>query len=248
MTITIDTVRQTLELVDDDGTSQSLNLYGQEAFRLLSPLWLKTGWALKYSYDFTWLGRPVIQLPQDLVRVQEVIWRTKPTVIIETGVAHGGSAVFYAGLLQVLGRGRVIAIDIEIRPHNRQAIQEHPLAHRITLIERSSTDPSTLSEVRSGLRPDDTVLVVLDSCHTKDHVLRELELYGPLVTTGNYVIATDGVMHDLHDVPGGRPEWRSDNPCAAVQEFLVSHPEFEVDPKPTRSGVTYWPDAYLRRR
>jgi cephalosporin hydroxylase len=231
-----------------DDESCSFPLYTPEAFQAISQLWIKAGWATKYSYNFSWLGRPVIQLPEDLVMVQELIYKVQPEVIIETGLAHGGSSVFYASLLEVLGRGRVISIDIEIRPHNRKAIEAHPLKKRITLIERSSVAPETLEEVRDLVPPNEKVMVILDSNHTKEHVLRELGLYGPLVTSGSYVVAADGIMEDLIDVPGGKAEWMRDNPKAAVHEFLAAHPEFELDSEPSRLGVTYWPEAYLRRK
>jgi cephalosporin hydroxylase len=194
------------------------------------------------------MGRPVIQLPEDLLMVQELIHKVQPQVIIETGLAHGGSSVFYASLLEVLGKGRVISIDIEIRPHNRKAIEAHPLKKRITLIERSSLAPETLEEVRKLVSPNEKVMVVLDSNHTKEHVRKELELYGPFVTSGSYIVAADGIMEDLIDVPGGKAEWARDNPKAAVLEFLAAHPEFELDSEPARLGVTYWPDGYLRRK
>jgi len=246
--MTADLVSQTLSLTYEEGASPILPLYSEEAFQAISRLWVKAGWALRYSYNFSWMGRPVIQLPQDLVMVQEVIHRVRPDVIIETGVARGGSTVFYASLFEVLGRGRLISVDIEIRPHNRKALEEHPLKKRITLIERSSIAPETLQEVRRLIAPEEKVMVILDSNHSRDHVYKELELYGPLVTPGSYIVAGDGIMEDLFDVPGGKPEWTSDNPKAAIHEFLASHPEFAADPEPTCSGVTYWPDAYLRRK
>lgn len=247
--LTADLVSQTLFVTYADGESRFLPLYEAEAFQAISGLWLKAGWASKYSYNFSWLGRTVVQLPEDLMMIQEVVYRVRPTVIVETGVAHGGGTVFYASLQELLGApGRVIGIDIEIRPHNRQALERHPLRKRIILIERSSTAPETLQEVRKLIQADDHVLVVLDSNHCKAHVLRELELYGPLVSPGSYIVATDGNMEDLHDVPGGKQEWLSDNPKAAVHDFLTSHPEFEIDPEPTRLGITYWPDAYLKRK
>jgi cephalosporin hydroxylase len=248
MVITIDTAKNTLDTLEEDGTARSFSLYTQESFRIMSQLWLKTGWAQKYSYNFTWLGRPVIQLPEDLIRIQEVIWRVKPDVIVETGVAHGGSSVFFASLFQLLGRGRVISVDIEIRPHNRKALEEHPLGKRITLIEGSSIAAEIAQQVRGLIAPREKAMVILDSNHSKDHVRRELELYGPLVSPGSYIVAADGNMDDLHDVPGGRPEWLTDNPKAAIHEFLAAHPEFEIDPEPTRLGITYWPDGYLRRK
>jgi len=243
-----DLMSQTLSVTYADNEARTLPLYSPEAFQVISRLWIKTGWAAKYSYNFSWMGRPVIQLPEDLLMVQELFYKVQPHVIIETGLAHGGSSVFYASLMEILGRGRVISIDIEIRPHNRRAIEAHPLKKRITLIERSSVEPQTAEEVRNLLAPDEKVMVILDSNHTKEHVLKELELYAPLVTSGSYIVAADGVMEDLHDVPRGKAEWTRDNPKAAVHEFLASHPEFELDPEPSRLGVTYWPDAYLRRK
>jgi len=246
--LTADLVSQALSVTYDDNESRTLPLYSREAFQAISRLWIKTGWAVKYSYNFTWMGRPVIQLPEDLVTVQELICKVAPEVIIETGVAHGGSSVFYASLLEVLGRGRVISIDIEIRAHNRKAIEAHPLKKRITLIERSSVAPETLQEVRNLLSPNEKVMVVLDSNHSKEHVRKELELYAPLVSSGSYIVAADGIMEDLDDVPGGKANWAQDNPKAAVHNFLTEHPEFELDPEPSRLGVTYWQDAYLRRK
>jgi len=157
-------------------------------------------------------------------------------------------AFFFASLFEILGHGRLISIDIEIRPHNRSAIESHPLKRRISLIERSSIAPKTLEEVRGLISPNEKVMIILDSNHTKDHVRQELELYGPLATSGSYVIVEDGIMEELSDVPGGSTEWTRDNPKVAVQEFLASHPEFELDPERNRVGTTYWPDGYLRKK
>jgi cephalosporin hydroxylase len=231
-----------------DNESSTFPLYAAKAFETISRLWVKTGWAAKYSYNFSWMGRPVIQLPEDLLRVQELIYKLRPDVIVETGVAHGGTSIFFASLFEILGHGRVISIDIEIKPHNRSAIENHPLKRRITLIERSSIAPETLEEVRDLIYPNEKVMIILDSNHTKEHVRKELELYGPLATSGSYVVAEDGIMADLSDVPGGRTEWATDNPKSAVHEFLATHPEFELDSEPTRLGTTYWPDGYLRKK
>lgn len=246
--MTADLVSQTLYVTYADSEARVFPLYSHEAFAVISHLWLKSGWASKYSYNFSWMGRSIIQLPEDLMMIQEVIHRVRPDVIIETGVAHGGTSVFYASLFEVLGHGRVISIDIEIRPHNRKALEEHPLKKRITLIERSSTEPETLKEVQRLIHSQEKVMAVLDSNHSKKHVLKELELYSSLIKSGSYIVAADGSMEDLHDVPGGNPEWVTDNPRAAVHEFLLSHPEFEIDSEPTRLGITYWRDAYLRRK
>jgi cephalosporin hydroxylase len=253
MRIIVDSNSRVLTSETDQG-SVSMDLYSDEAFGLLSDLWLKVGWNQKYTYTFSWLGRPVIQLPEDLIRLQEVIYRVKPDVVIETGVAHGGSLVFYASVLRAIGRGRVIGVDIMIRPENRRAIEAHELSSQISLVEGSSTDIVVVEQVRSLVRKGETVLVVLDSRHDKAHVLEELRLYGPLVTPGSYIIATDGIMRDLDDVPRGRPEWANDNPSEAAAEFAREHPEFsrEVPTWPFKestlnANVTHWPDAWLLR-
>jgi cephalosporin hydroxylase len=253
MKITLDTEQKTLEILDG-AQKRALSLYSPEAFEALSRQWLRVGWSLKYTYGFTWLGRPVIQLPEDMIRIQEVIWRLRPDVIIETGVAHGGSLVYYASLCQLMERGRVIGIDLEIRPHNRKAIEAHPLSPRMTLIEGDSTAPDVVARARAMLNPGDRVLVILDSCHTKQHVLKELESYHEFVTPGSYIVATDGLMCDLADVPRGSPEWASDNPKAAAEEFARRHSEFNIEPpaqpfneSPLSRPVTHWPGAWLRR-
>lgn len=253
MKLHIDTLRRTIE-VETDQSREHLPLYSCRGFELLSNLWLKVGWDQKYSYRFTWLGRPIIQLPEDLVRIQEVVYQVRPDVIVETGVAHGGSLIFYATLCKALGQGRVIGIDIEIRPQNRRAIESHPLAGWITLIEGSSIDPGTVARVNKLVAPGEKVLVVLDSCHTAEHVFQELEAYHPLVSVGSYIIATDGIMKDLCDLDRGKPEWVWDNPTAAARRFAARHPEFvlEAPPRlfndsPLTAEITYWPEAFLKR-
>ena len=253
MKLTIDTFDNTV-IVEQERNVRKLDLYSPEAFELVSQQWIKIGWAQKYSYAFTWLGRPVIQLPEDLIRVQEVIYKVKPDVIIETGVAHGGSLIFYASLCTAMNAGRVIGVDIRIHHQNRKAIESHELSHLISLYEGSSTDSATVERVRADVKDASPTLVVLDSCHTREHVLAELEAYAPLVSQGSYIIAADGIMQDLGDVPGGQSHWISDNPVSAVNEFCRRHPEFRVD-EPTRqfdeslvkNTVTYWPSAYVRR-
>jgi cephalosporin hydroxylase len=231
-----------------------LPLHSPEAFGVLSRYWLAVGWSQKYSYSFTWLGRPLIQLPEDVLRIQEVIHAVRPDVIIETGVAHGGSVIFYASLCKALGRGRVIGIDVEIRPHNRAAIETHPLAGHVTLVEGDSTAEAVVGRVRALVGPGETVLVLLDSCHRKEHVLAELRAYGPLVTPGSYIVAADGVMGDLAAAPGARPEWTWDNPREAALQFAREQPQFVLEEPPflfnegaVRERVTYWPSAFLRR-
>lgn len=253
MRLVVDSDKRLLTSETDKG-SVTVDLYSDEAFQLLSALWLKVGWNQKYTYTFSWLGRPVIQLPEDLVRLQEVIYRVKPDVIIETGVAHGGSLVFYASVLKAIGKGRVIGVDIMIRPENRRAIESHELSSQISLVEGSSTDIAIVERVRSLVSHKDAVMVVLDSRHDREHVLEELKQYGRMVTPGSYIIATDGIMRDLHDVPRGRPEWAGDNPAEAAAEFVRGHPEFSLESpawsfneSTLNTNVTHWPDAWLRR-
>jgi cephalosporin hydroxylase len=254
MKLTIDTERNTLTH-DNSGQLKVIDLYSKEAFELISRQWVRVGWDQKYVYTFSWMGRPIIQLPEDMIRTQEVIHRLKPDVIIETGVAHGGSLIYYASLCKLLGKGRVIGVDIEIRSHNRRAIEAHELYPYLTLIEGDSTASSVVDQVRSRVKAGDTVLVILDSNHTKDHVRRELEAYHSLVTPGSYLVATDGVMRDLHDVPRGSPDWKWNHPAAAAEEFLHGHGDFVLEQpawtfneSDLTENVTHWPAAWLRRR
>src|SRR4051812_32070381 len=169
---------------EENGEKKQYALDTPEAFEVISRAWLRAGWDNKYVYSFAWLGRPIIQLPEDMFRLQELIYELRPDVIIETGVAHGGSLIFYATLCKAIDRGRVIGIDIEIRPLNRQAIAAHILSPLISLIEGSSIDPGVVADVAGQIRPDETVIVLLDSNHTKDHVLAELHAYAPIITPG----------------------------------------------------------------
>jgi cephalosporin hydroxylase len=253
MLLTLDTTARTLS-IDRDGDKTELPLFSREAFEVLSHEWVRVGWNQKFTYTFSWLGRPVIQLPEDMIRIQEVIYRVKPDVIIETGVAHGGTLVFYATLCHAMGRGRVIGVDIEIRPHNRAAIEKHELSSYITLVTGDSVAPETVRHVQSLIRPEEQALVILDSCHSKRHVLAELNAYCALVKPGSYIVATDGVMQFLADVPRGIPSWRSDNPSAAAEEFLEAHPEFVLEEpawpfneSELQTNITHWPGAWLRR-
>ena len=253
MRLVIDTEQRTLMLIGS-GEERTLDLYSKEGFELLSHEWLKVGWNQKYPYTFTWMGRPIIQIPEDIIRTQEVIYRLRPDVIIETGVAHGGSLVFYASLCKLMGKGRVIGVDIEIRPNNRQAIKAHEMAPLITLVDGSSIAPDVVRKVHSLVNRNDTVLVILDSNHTRDHVLKELEAYHDLVTPGSYIVATDGSMKEMSDVPRGKPEWTSDNPMVAAAEFAATNSEFIVEQPPwvfnesdLSENITHWPGAWLRR-
>lgn len=209
----------------------------------------------KYSYNFSWLGRPIIQYPQDIVAIQEIIWEVKPDLIIETGIAHGGSLVFSASMLAlleisgVIKRGKVLGIDIDIREHNRVEIEKHPLAKKIKMIQGSSIDNNIIRQVYDFKKDYKNILVVLDSNHTHDHVLAELNAYASLVSTGSYCIVFDTLIENL---PKGmypdRPWGRGNNPKTAVSEYLRTHKEFRVDRDiESKLLITAAPGGYLKR-
>lgn len=257
MSLTIDEARA--EIIHADG--RRTPLYSAEGYRLLSELWLRVGWDQKHPYTFTWLGRPIIQEPEDILRMQEVICTLRPDVIVETGIAHGGSLVLYASLCKAMEHGRVVGVDIEIRPHNRRAIEAHALFPWITLIEDDSVSEKALEAVAREVEDAECVLVILDSNHSYAHVTRELEAYSGFVTPGSYIVATDGSQESLGTTPRARaeypaaPDWLRDNPKRAAEDFLARHPEFELAPppfafneSPIDFAITHWPSAFLRRR
>ncbi len=253
MKLIVDTEEKTLTQ-EGDGQTSVVSLHSREAFEALSEQWLQVGWNQKYSYSFTWMGRPVIQLPEDLIRIQEVIYRLKPDVIIETGVAHGGSLIFYASLCKAMEKGRVVGIDIEIRPHNRQALEAHELFPLLTLIEGSSIDQSIVAQAKAQVKPGETTLVLLDSCHTKEHVMQELNAYAPFVTVGSYIIAIDGIMEQVAGAPRTQADWSWDNPQQAAFEFVKNNPNFAIEEPPfafnessLTQRITYWPNAFIKR-
>jgi cephalosporin hydroxylase len=208
-----------------------------------------------YSYNFSWLGRPIIQYPQDIVAMQEIIWQVQPNLIIETGIAHGGSLIFSAAMLELNAAcggpadAAVLGIDIDIRAHNKQAIEAHPMSKRIAMIEGSSIAPDVVDQVRQASAGKRSVLVCLDSNHTHAHVLDELRAYAPLVTVGSYCVVFDTIVQDLpSDLYGNRPWSVGDNPKTAVHEFLKSHSDFEIDrAMDQKLLISVAPGGYLRR-
>lgn len=240
--------------VNDGGSARTFPLASTAGFAAASRAWLRASWDVKHVYGFSWLGRPIIQLPEDIIRIQELIYSLKPDVVIETGVAHGGSLIFYASLFKVMNKGRVIGIDVEIRPHNRKAIEAHELFPLITLIEGSSIAPSTFAQVQQLIVPGERVMVILDSNHSYKHVMTELELYAPLVSVNSYVVVCDGIMEMLPGAPRSQPDWGTNNPSRAARDFAKSRPEFVIE-APARvfdesngaGSLTYWPDGYLKR-
>lgn len=205
----------------------------------------------KYQYNFSWFGRPTIHYPQDLVAMQEIIWNVKPDLIIETGIAHGGSLIFSASMLELLGgdHREVLGLDIDIRPHNRREIEAHPLYKRITMLEGDSTSPEIAEQVFAIAKRHTKILVCLDSNHTHDHVCNELKLYAPLVSVGSYCIVFDTVIEDLSEnMFSDRPWGLGNNPKTAVWEFLKTHDEFSIDAEIVQKLlVTEAPDGYLKR-
>ena len=236
----------------EDG--RQLDLSSPEAFEIISRAWIRSGWDVKYVYSFSWLGRPIIQLPEDIIRIQELIYELKPDFIIETGVAHGGSLIFYASICSAIGSGEVIGIDIDIRQKNRTAIETHELSSFITLLEGSSTSESIVNKVSELVGSDSSVLVILDSNHSKDHVIKELEIYSRYIPINGYIVACDGIMKDVVGAPRSSEDWGWNNPLSAIDDFLISNPNFKIEePRwPFNEGkcinrVTYWPNAYLKR-
>lgn len=214
----------------------------------LSTTWMVESAKHKYAYHFNWMGRPIIQYPQDIVAMQEIIWNIKPDIIIETGIAHGGSLIFYASMLELINQGEVIGIDIEIRNHNRVAIENHAMYKRITMVEGSSTDTEIFSQVRELCLGKKSVIVVLDSNHTHTHVLEELQLYGSLVTPGSYLVVMDTGIEDMpSELYLDRPWDKGNNPKTAVKEFLRSNDRFVIDEAiHSKLLITAAPDGYLK--
>ncbi len=235
------------------------------ALKLLSHEWLALAGARKYGYNFSSFGRPIIQIPQDIIAMQELIWSVKPDLIIETGIAHGGSLIMSASMLALLDyrdavesgqvldpakpHRRVLGIDIDIRPHNRSAIETHPMSRRIDMIQGSSIESEVIARVRDYAKDFERILVSLDSNHTHDHVLAELQAYAPLTSKGSYCVVFDTVIDDLpSDSFSDRPWGKGNNPKTAVKEYLKTHPEFQVDENiQNKLLITAAPDGYLKR-
>lgn len=237
---------QKITLTDGKKT-KTVDLYSEEGLELISNLWVKLYAQYKLTHDVTWMGIPIIQFPEDVLMMQELIWKVRPDVIIECGIAHGGSMLFYASILELMGKGRVIGIDIEIRRYNRIAIKSHPMSHRVEMIEGSSTSENIINTVKKMIKGTNRVMVILDSDHSKEHVAKELELYNGLVTPGSYLVAMDGARGLVWDMPNGKPEWKDDNPLKAIEEFIENNPQFKIDPYYNRLKVTSNPNGFLRK-
>ncbi len=219
-----------------------------EEFKKISSDWTEESFRRKYVYNFEWLGRPIIQYPQDMIAMQEIIWKIKPDLIIETGIAHGGSIIYYASLLELIGKGEVLGIDIDIRSHNKTAIENHPMYKRIKMIQGSSISSEVFNKVREISKDMKTILVCLDAYHTHEHVLKELEMYSELVTKNSYLVVFDTFVEYLPDeLFLDRPWKKGNNPKTAVSEFLKNNKNFMIDTSiPLKLLITSAPDGYLK--
>lgn len=219
-----------------------------KTFKKLSRNWFNNSFKYEYSYHFTWLGLPIIQFPQDIVAMQEIIWKVKPDLIIETGIARGGSLILSASLLQLIGNGEVLGIDIDIRKHNREEIEKHPLYNLITMIKGSSVDNAVAKKVYQHAKGKERILVFLDSLHTHDHVLKELKVYSRLVKKGGYIVVFDTMIENMPENSFPNRPWdRGNNPKTAVFEFLKNNKRFKIDKKiENKLLITSSPDGFLK--
>jgi len=234
-------------ILENNDDKKSVDLYSNEGFDLISQLWTKLCTQYKLTHNITWIGVPIIQLSNDIIMMQELIWKLRPDIIIECGIAHGGSALFYASILELIGKGFVIGVDIDIRQYNKIAIKSHPLSNRVKMIEGSSISEQTVFKLETLVCSADKVMVVLDSNHSKDHVAQELELYKKFVTPGSYLVVMDGAQQYVWDIPNGKKEWKDDNPLVAINAFLGNNTNFLVDDYYTRLKVTANPKGFLKK-
>lgn len=241
--------------ITTDGQQKSVPLASTEAFEAIGKLWLRVGWDNKYLYSMTWMGRPILQLPDDLIRLQEIVWAVEPDLIIETGVAHGGSLAFFASLLHVRGFGKVVGIEKGLMDSTKQAVIEHPLSSYMEVIEGGSTAAETVAAAKGFVKKSKKVMVFLDSNHSYQHVLDELNIYSQFVTPGSWLIACDGIIGDLKGAERINSDAATNNATEAVLTFLKSNPEFELLDPPLpfnqssiRRSPTYWRGGFLRRR
>lgn len=243
------------ELFKREGEQEILTLGSDQALKLVSQDWMNKVNAKKYSYHFEWLGRPIIQYPQDIMAMQELIWQVQPDLIIETGIAHGGSLIFFASMLELNAAcggpqdAEVLGIDIDIRAHNREAIEAHPMFRRITMIQGSSIAPEIIGQVVAKAANKKRILISLDSNHTHEHVLAELQAYAPLTSVGSYCVVFDTVIEDMPaEMFPDRPWGPGNNPKTALQTYLKDHPEFEIDRQiNNKLLISVAPDGYLKR-
>jgi cephalosporin hydroxylase len=239
-----------IEKFQEEVRANIRGLMNDHDVQALSRIWVREIARHKYAYNFSWMGRPIIQFPQDMVAMQEIIWASKPDLIIETGIAHGGSLIYYAALMEMMQLdGYVLGIDVDIRAHNRVEIESHPMRKRIQMIQGSSVAADTVAEVAKHAHGKKSVMVILDSNHTHEHVLQELQQYSPFVSMGNYLVVFDTLVEDMpDDLVHDRPWGKGNNPKTAVREFMKSNNQFEVDKAvEAKILITVAPDGFLKR-
>ena len=229
------------------GRQVEFNLYEKRTLEVLATLWEKTAYHHRLTHILEWMGVPILQFAEDIVMMQELLWNLKPDVLVECGVAHGGSAIMYAAMMELAGKGRVIGVDVDIRPHTRENITRSPLSKRITLIEGNSVDPTVVAKVDGLIRAGESVVVALDSNHRRDHVKAELLAYKDLVSVGSYLVVMDTSSSYIHDVPSGNKEMIKDSALEAVQEFLSRSVEFSIDPHYNRLKITSNVCGFLKK-
>ncbi len=243
------------ELFKRECEQEILDLGHDHSLKDASKDWMNKANAKKYSYHFEWMGRPIIQYPQDIMAMQELIWQVQPDLIIETGIAHGGSLIFFASMLELNAAcggpndAEVLGVDIDIRAHNREAIEAHPMFRRISMIQGSSIAPEIIAQVQARAVDKKRILISLDSNHTHDHVFAELQAYAPLTSVGSYCVVFDTVIEDMPaEMFPDRPWGPGDNPKTALRSYLKEHPEFEIDRQiNNKLLISVAPDGYLKR-
>lgn len=243
------------ELFKRECVQEILALGDDIAIKEVSQEWMNKVNAKKYSYHFEWMGRPIIQYPQDIMAMQELVWQVQPDLIIETGIAHGGSLIFFASMLELNAAcggpkdAEVLGVDIDIRAHNREAIEAHPMFRRISMVQGSSIAPEIIAQVKAKAVNKKRILISLDSNHTHDHVLAELQAYAPLTSVGSYCVVFDTVIEDMPaEMFSDRPWGPGDNPKTALRIYLEGHPEFEIDRQiNNKLLISVAPDGYLKR-
>lgn len=236
-------IKERKQRIDDNGVNKSLvnaaKVFNEESNKA------------QYSYNFSWMGRPIIQYPQDMIAMQELIWEIKPDLIIETGIAHGGSLIYYASILELIGKGEVLGIDIDIREHNKEEIEKHPMFKRIKMLQGSAIDYMVINEVKKYTLNKKSIMVLLDSNHTHEHVLEELNLYSPFVTKDSYLIVFDTIVEYLPNdyMPGSKRPWGvGNNPMTALQTFLSGNDSFKIDDTiNNKLLISVAPNGYLKR-
>lgn len=222
------------------------NIYSEEGRKAVIDAYTKSMWAASVNFASSWCGVQLLQTPEDMVMLSELIWKNKPDLVVECGIYRGGGLILYASILQLLGKGEVIGIDVDTS--KAEHVKTHPLGSRISIIKADTGAPETAAMIADKAKKAESVMVILDSDHSAAHVKKEMNCFAPFIKPGGYLVVLDGIMTILHDVPGGAAQWKSDNPETAIKEFLQDHPEFERDWDCNKLGTSHGPGGYLKRK